>query len=150
MPIEKQNKLVDLSVAFAVEILNLVKYLKEQHETIISNQIGRAGTSIGANVHESAICPRRTACGDTPLTTVTDTNNCTPKGVHNANTGHHKPTSAHNDRSLTNTATNGSNEYQIPTRYGPGFNALSATKAGNNFGAKMSIPDSIEKSGQGR
>ncbi len=43
MPIEKQNKLVDLSVAFAVEILNLVKYLKEQREAIISNQIGRAG-----------------------------------------------------------------------------------------------------------
>ena len=43
MPIEKPNKLVDLSVAFAVEILNLVKYLKEQRETIISNQIGRAG-----------------------------------------------------------------------------------------------------------
>jgi len=27
------NKLVDLSVAFAIEILNLVKYLKSQHET---------------------------------------------------------------------------------------------------------------------
>ena len=47
------NKLIDFSVAFAVEILNLVKYLKEQKETIISNQIGRAGTSIGANVHEA-------------------------------------------------------------------------------------------------
>ena len=47
------NKLVDLSVAFAVEILNLVKFLKSQHETIISNQIGRAGTSIGANIHEA-------------------------------------------------------------------------------------------------
>ena len=47
------NKLVALSVAFAVEILNLVKYLKEQRETIISNQIGRAGTSIGANIHEA-------------------------------------------------------------------------------------------------
>ena len=53
MPIEKPNKLVDLSVAFAVEILNLVKFLKSQHETIISNQIGRAGTSIGANIHEA-------------------------------------------------------------------------------------------------
>ena len=47
------NKLVDLSVSFAVEILNLVKFLKSQHETIISNQIGRAGTSIGANIHEA-------------------------------------------------------------------------------------------------
>ena len=49
----QNNKLVDLSVSFAVEILNLVKYLKSQHETIICNQIGRAGTSIGANIHEA-------------------------------------------------------------------------------------------------
>ena len=47
------NKLVDLSVAFAVEILNLVKFLRGQHETIICNQVGRAGTSIGANIHEA-------------------------------------------------------------------------------------------------
>ena len=47
------NKLVDLSISFAVEILNLVKCLKSQHETIICNQIGRAGTSIGANIHEA-------------------------------------------------------------------------------------------------
>ena len=50
---KSSNKLVDLSVSFAVEILNLVKYLKEQRETIICNQIGRAGTSIGANIHEA-------------------------------------------------------------------------------------------------
>mgnify|MGYP003426598091 CR=1 FL=1 len=50
---KSSNKLVDLSVAFAVEILNLVKYLKEQRETIICNQIGKAGTSIGANIHEA-------------------------------------------------------------------------------------------------
>ena len=36
------NKLVDLSISFAVDILNLVKFLKSQHETIISNQIGKA------------------------------------------------------------------------------------------------------------
>ena len=52
--IEKSsNKLVDLSVAFAIEILNLVKYLKSQHETIICNQIGRAGTCIGAKKYEA-------------------------------------------------------------------------------------------------
>ena len=33
------NKLVDLSVSFAVEILDLVKYLKSQHETIICNHV---------------------------------------------------------------------------------------------------------------
>ena len=53
MPMEKQNKLVDLSVDFAVQILNLVKFLKSRHETIICNQIGRAGTSIGANIYEA-------------------------------------------------------------------------------------------------
>ena len=47
-----ESKLRTLSVDFAVQILNLVKFLKNQHETIVSNQIGRAGTSIGANIHE--------------------------------------------------------------------------------------------------
>ena len=50
---KNSNKLVNLSVPFAVEILNLVKYLKSQRETIICNQIGRAGTSIGANIYEA-------------------------------------------------------------------------------------------------
>ena len=50
---KSNNKLAEISVAFAVEILNLVKYLKCQNETIICNQIGRAGTSIGANIHEA-------------------------------------------------------------------------------------------------
>ena len=49
----KENKLVELSMDFSVDIINLVKYLKERHETIISNQIGRSGTSIGANIHEA-------------------------------------------------------------------------------------------------
>ena len=40
---KSSNKLVDLSIAFAVEILNLVKYLKERKETIICYQIGRPG-----------------------------------------------------------------------------------------------------------
>ena len=48
-----ESKLRTLSVDFAVQILNLVKALKNQHETIVSNQIGRAGTSIGANIHET-------------------------------------------------------------------------------------------------
>ena len=44
-----ESKLRTLSVDFAVQILNLVKFLKSQHETVVSNQIGSAGTSIGAN-----------------------------------------------------------------------------------------------------
>ncbi len=49
----KENKLADLSMNFSVDIINLVKCLKAQHETIISNQIGRSGTSIGANIYEA-------------------------------------------------------------------------------------------------
>ena len=47
-----QSKLRDQSMDFAVQILNLVKKLKAQKETIVSNQIGRSGTSIGANIYE--------------------------------------------------------------------------------------------------
>ncbi|MHB1154943.1 MAG: four helix bundle protein [Eubacteriales bacterium] len=49
----KENKLADLSMDFAVEIINLVKDLKEKRESIISNQVGRSGTSIGANIREA-------------------------------------------------------------------------------------------------
>ena len=49
----KENKLAELSMEFSVDIINLVKYLKANHESIISNQIGRRGTSIGANIHEA-------------------------------------------------------------------------------------------------
>lgn len=48
-----ESKLRTLSIDFAVEIIELVKYLKSKHETVISNQIGRSGTSIGANIHEA-------------------------------------------------------------------------------------------------
>ena len=48
-----ESKLRTISIDFAVQILYLVKFLKSQHETIVSNQIGRAGTSIGANIHEA-------------------------------------------------------------------------------------------------
>ena len=49
----KENKLAKLSMEFSVDIINLVRQLKESRETIISNQIGRSGTSIGANIHEA-------------------------------------------------------------------------------------------------
>ena len=49
----KENKLANLSMEFAVEIITLVKDLKSKHESIIANQIGRSGTSIGANIYEA-------------------------------------------------------------------------------------------------
>ena len=48
-----ESKLRALSMSFAVQILDLVKELKEKRESIISNQIGRSGTSIGANIFEA-------------------------------------------------------------------------------------------------
>ncbi len=38
---------------FSVDIINLVKYLKSNHESVIADQVGRSGTSIGANIHEA-------------------------------------------------------------------------------------------------
>jgi len=49
----KENKLADISMDFSVQIIKLVKYLKSKHESVISNQIGRSGTSIGANIYEA-------------------------------------------------------------------------------------------------
>ncbi len=47
------DKLATQSMDFAVHIINLAKQLKEKRESIISNQIGRSGTSIGANIREA-------------------------------------------------------------------------------------------------
>ena len=49
----KENRLAELSMDFSVDIIDLVRQLKESRETIISNQIGRSGPSIGANIHEA-------------------------------------------------------------------------------------------------
>ena len=48
-----ESKLRELSMDFSVDIIELLKYLKSTKESIISNQIGRSGTSIGANIHEA-------------------------------------------------------------------------------------------------
>ncbi len=49
----RNDELSRQSMDFAVQIINLVKGLKAKHETVISNQIGRSGTSIGANIREA-------------------------------------------------------------------------------------------------
>ena len=49
----REDKLSIQSMDFAVDIINLVKELKSKKESIISNQIGRSGTSIGANIREA-------------------------------------------------------------------------------------------------
>ena len=52
--IMNQNAAVEKSFEFAVRIVNLYKYLvKEQKEYVLSKQLLRCGTSIGANVAEA-------------------------------------------------------------------------------------------------
>ena len=49
----KDNILIDKSIDFAARIIKLCKYLEAQKEHIISKQIIRSGTSIGANINEA-------------------------------------------------------------------------------------------------
>lgn len=49
----RDDELAKQSLDFAVAIIELVKALKEKHESIVSSQIGRSGTSIGANIREA-------------------------------------------------------------------------------------------------
>lgn len=51
--IMEENKLLDLSMELSVKIMELVKLLKDKKENIISNQIGRSGTSVSANISEA-------------------------------------------------------------------------------------------------
>ncbi len=51
---QKENILLEKSLLFAARIVKLHKYLlKEKHEAIISKQIIRSATSIGANANEA-------------------------------------------------------------------------------------------------
>lgn len=49
----KENIVKEKSYKFAVRIVNLYKYLKEQKEFVLSKQILRCGTSIGSNIEEA-------------------------------------------------------------------------------------------------
>ena len=47
------NPIVDLSFNFGVRIVKFYKYLNDKQVYVLSKQLLRCGTSIGANVHES-------------------------------------------------------------------------------------------------
>ena len=50
----KDNLVRDKSYAFAIRIVKLYKYLsKEKKEFVLSKQLLRSGTSIGANIEEA-------------------------------------------------------------------------------------------------
>lgn len=53
--IMKENLLIDKSISFASRIIKLNQFLvKTKKEAIISKQIVRSGTSIGANINEAS------------------------------------------------------------------------------------------------
>jgi len=50
----KENVIKDKSFDFALRIINLYKYLSEEKkEYVLSKQLLRSGTSVGANIRES-------------------------------------------------------------------------------------------------
>ncbi len=54
LPLKSKNVVVEKSKSFAIRIVNLYKYLcEEKKEYILSKQLLRSGTSIGANVKEA-------------------------------------------------------------------------------------------------
>ena len=48
-----ENKLLDLSFQFAVTIVNLVDGVTVPKSSYMTDQLARAGTSVGANIHEA-------------------------------------------------------------------------------------------------
>ena len=50
---QKQSILMDKSKAFALRIIKMYQYMcEEKKEFVLSKQVLRSGTSIGANIHE--------------------------------------------------------------------------------------------------
>jgi len=51
--VKTQNIIVDKSFNFSLLVISLYKKLIESHEYVLSKQVLRSGTSIGANVEEA-------------------------------------------------------------------------------------------------
>lgn len=50
----KENVLIDKAINFGARIVKLHQYLvKSKHESVLSKQILRSGTSVGANINEA-------------------------------------------------------------------------------------------------
>lgn len=59
MNFELKNLIQEKSFEFAIEIIKLYKELNSKNESIISKQLLRSGTSIGANVEEALAAQSR-------------------------------------------------------------------------------------------
>ena len=54
-----ENKILELSFEFSLQIIQLYKILVENKEFILSKQLLRSGTSIGANIEEAMTAQSR-------------------------------------------------------------------------------------------
>ncbi|MEO8233148.1 MAG: four helix bundle protein [Ignavibacteriota bacterium] len=52
-PYDEDNVVLNKSFDFALKIIELYKFLKNKNEFVISKQLLRSGTSIGANIEEA-------------------------------------------------------------------------------------------------
>ena len=50
---DKENLIVSLTLQFALDIINYCDKLEESRKFVVSNQLLKSGTSIGANVNEA-------------------------------------------------------------------------------------------------
>lgn len=50
---DKDNLIVNLTIEFALEVIEYTELLEEQKKYVIARQLLRSGTSVGANVHEA-------------------------------------------------------------------------------------------------
>ena len=55
----KESVLSERSLEFAAKILSLARRLRKDGDFIVSHQVGRSGTSIGANIRESQFASSR-------------------------------------------------------------------------------------------
>ena len=53
---KKENVVIEKSYAFALRIIKLYQYLIKKHEFLLSKQLLKSGTSIGANIEEANGC----------------------------------------------------------------------------------------------
>lgn len=51
--INKENTVVQKSIEFAIRIVEYCEVLEEKRKYVIATQLLKAGTSIGANIHEA-------------------------------------------------------------------------------------------------
>ena len=60
MPLNTKNDLLDLTFEFALEIIEYTEKLHSSKKFVISNQLLKSGTSIGANARESQSAESKT------------------------------------------------------------------------------------------